>query len=98
MSRATTNKIIVLRKWLKGEIVKADFSKAHNAGQYPWSLEKRNGIECKRYEYPNPKGGRPIVGRELIFTDENVKRAEKILIRLGGKVPSRRDEVKKTSS
>ena len=98
MSRATTNKIIVLQKWLKGEIVKAKSVKGNNGGQYPWWLEKNEGIECKRHEYPNPNGGRPIVGRELIFEDENIKRVENLLIGLGGKIPSRRDEVKKTSS
>jgi len=96
MSLATTNKIIVLKKWLKHEVVKATFTKSHNGGQYPWRLETKDGIKCIRHEYPNPNGGRPIVGREMVFDDENIERVESLLMRLGGRIPSRKDEVKES--
>jgi len=96
MSQAKSNKIMVLQKWLKGEVVTASFSKAHNAGQYPWYLETQNDIKCRVIEYPNPKGGRAIKGRKLVLSKENIRRTKEILSRLGGKVPSQIDESKES--
>lgn len=81
-----------LQDLLRGKGLVSRDEKGSNFNQYFSKMRNKYHIELDEVEEPNIDNPQNHLLRKLVFTDENVKRVENVLIRLGGRVPSRRDE------
>ncbi len=81
-----------LQDLLRGKGLVSRDEKGSNFNQYFSKMRNKYHIELDEVEEPNIDNPQNHLLRKLVFTDENVKRVESVLIRLGGRVPSRRDE------
>jgi len=81
-----------LQDLLRGKGLVSRDRNGSNFNQYFSKMRNKYHIELDEVEEPNIDNPQNHLLRKLVFTDENVKRVENVLIRLGGRVPSRRDE------
>lgn len=89
-----SNLIKTLQDLLNGRALVSIDKNGSNFNQYfKWIKDK--GIELDEVWKPNKSNNGRHKERRLVFTAENVKRAEDELKRLGGKVPSRINERQK---
>ena len=90
--------IEALQDLLNGKALVSRDKKGSNYNQYFSKMRNKYHIELDEIEKPNYDNPQNHLERRLVFTDYNIERVESVLMRLGGRVPSRRDESQKTSS
>lgn len=89
-----SNLIMTLTNLLLGQSLASIDKNASNFNQY-FKMIKDEGIELNEVWKPNKHNRGRHKLRRLVFTTENIERAENYLKRLGGKVPSRINESQK---
>lgn len=81
-----------LQELLKGKALVSRDRNGSNYNQYFSTMRNKYHIELDEVWKPNIDNPQNHLERRLVFTDENIERAENVLRGLGGRVPSRRNE------
>ena len=78
-----------LQELLKGKGLVSRDEDGSNFNQYFSKMRNKYYIELDEVRKPNINNNQTHLLRKLIMTDKNIKIVESVLMRLGGKIPSR---------
>jgi len=94
----TSKMIEALQALYMGKPLVSRDRKGSNYNQYFSMMRNKYHIKLDEVSEPNYDNPQSHLKRRLVMTKENLEIVESVLMRLGGRVPSRRDESQKTSS